>query len=69
MIRIRKQDGTTLDIPDGVFVEVCDLEGKIAQVSYMDEDGGMHVIKQTDPEARDYSRLFQGIEFVPIVPL
>ncbi len=69
MIRLRKENGETLELPGFAFVEVCDTEGDVAQVSYMDDVGRTHVFKKGDPEQLEYSRLFPNVKFVPIVEL
>ncbi len=67
MIRLRRKDGTTLELPDMAFVEICDLEGNVAQVSYQDNEGGMHVVNGNDPEAEQYKRMFPDVVFSKIV--
>lgn len=69
MIRIRRVDGKTLEIPDAGFVEICDLEGNVAKVTYADDQGQMHEITSSDPEATQYRQLFPDVKFVELVSL
>jgi hypothetical protein len=69
MIRLRRKDGSVLDMPDQVFIEMTDLDGGVAIVFYTDAEGKMHVVKKADPEAEHYRRLYPDVKFVDIVHL
>lgn len=60
MIRIRTEDGQLLDIPPtGKFVEITDLEGNLAAVSYVGVDGSVHLYTLEDPQFDKYCRLMK----------
>lgn len=69
MIRIRSIDGSvrTLDQTQR-FVEICDLDGKVARLLYVDDTGAIHLCDANDDVAKNYARIFQ-VKFCPIVPL
>lgn len=69
MIRLRRKDGTVLELKDFAFVEVCDTEGAIAQLIYPDQNGAVHVVSPSDPEAENFRRLFPGVQFTKIIDL
>lgn len=69
MIRLRRKDGTVLDMPDLVFLEITDLDGAVALVFYTDAEGRMHMVKKSDPEAEHYQRLYPEVKFVDLVHL
>jgi len=67
MLRIRTPDGETivLDGDPSAFVEICDVEGDIAQLVYRDSSGIIHIVSADDPEAANYARLFD-VKFVKL---
>jgi hypothetical protein len=64
MLRLRKTDGSTIDLNEGFrFVEVCDKDGKVAHVVYMDNSQQIISFNNTDQIHRDrYEKLF-GVQF------
>jgi len=69
MIRLRNKQGKVTEIPAAHFVEVCDEEGNVAQLTYQDVSGGVHVIREGDPETEQYCRMFPDVKFVPIIEI
>ena len=71
MLRVRKSDGTVSVVEKGTFVELCDLEGNVAQISFVAPDGGIRVLNSRDPEAQRYQALFSkcGVKLCPITQL
>ena len=69
MLRLRKSNGETLDIPDGLFVEICSVDGQVAKVIYKDGNGHIHEIEASDPEATQYTKLFPQVEFATVISL
>ena len=59
MLRIRNADGSTQIIEKGQFVELCDLDGRVAQVSFITPDGSIRVISSREPDAQRYQAMFQ----------
>lgn len=62
ILRIRKTDGTVQVVPRGIFVEVCDEDGKVACVVYQTSKG---VIRVITPEDRNEVQQYKGIFKVP----
>lgn len=71
MLRLRKADGQTIEVEKGLFVELCDLDGNVAQVSFILPDGSIRVIDAKDKDAARYVEAFKGvsIKFCPITAL
>lgn len=69
MIRLRRHDGSTLELPDMAFLEVTDLDGAVALLFYTDADGKVHMVKKSDPEAENYQRLYPDVKFVDLIHL
>jgi len=66
MIRMRKTDGTTTVLRDEFkFVEICDKEGRVAELIVDNGDGSLKKINGPDEEAERYKSLF-GVEFCPV---
>lgn len=67
MLRLRHPDGTTVEIPGDptTFVEICDTNGDIAKLIYIDDNNTINVVTCDDPEADQYARLYD-VMFVPI---
>ena len=68
MLRIRDTKGNVKLIPVGEFVEILttDIPPLVAQVSYLDANGLLHVVTQRDTaEAARYAKMF-GVKFAPI---
>lgn len=60
VLRIRKIDGATIDVPKGVFVELCDEDGKIGAVVYQTSKGVIRVITPDDiNEVQQYKGIFK----------
>jgi hypothetical protein len=69
MIRLRNTDGTTIELPDsGRFVEITDVVGDVAVVLYQDDDGIVHAVRASDPEAARYTRMFH-VKWCDMSPL
>ncbi len=68
MIRLRKKDKSSIEVPKGVFVEICDTEGKVGRLLYTDGAGRIQVVEAGDAQAKAYADLM-GIEFCPVIPL
>lgn len=69
MIRVRQPDGSVIEAPPGSFVEICDQEGSIAVLSYIDTSFIIRSVRASDKAVADrYSKLF-GVKFVNLVPL
>lgn len=70
MLRLRRADGTTLEIEGqpSPFVEICDQEGDVAQLIYTDSSGVIRVVTADDPEASNYARLYD-VKFVKILSI
>ena len=66
MLRIRATDGKLVDIDTTYrFVELCDLEGRVAKLFYTDSMGVVHESDANSPEALRYQKAFK-VEFVPV---
>lgn len=44
------------------FVEICDLDGNIGAVVFMDDKGTVRLVGPSDPEAARYAKIF-GVKF------
>jgi len=71
MIRIRSVNGDIEEIvEEGRFVELCDLEGKVAMVFFLNESGFIQTIKSGEVNKMiRYHNAFKDVEWVPIVDL
>jgi hypothetical protein len=69
MIRLRKSDGEIMEIPAGLFVEICSLDGLVAKLTFQDDNGHIQEVKAGDPEAEHYTRLFPSVKFAKIIEL
>lgn len=67
MIRLRRKDGSVMDMPDMTFLEITDLEGAVALVFYTDAEGKVHMVKKSDPEAENYRGIYPEVRFVDVV--
>lgn len=63
ILRIRKTDGTTQDVQKGVFVEVCDEDGKIGAVVYQTSNGTIRVITPEDEKDVDHYKGIFNVHF------
>ena len=67
MIRIRKADGSVIEVPrDGHFVElVSDADGSVGSVVYSIQPGVISRIIPGSEDARRYAQMFakQGVKF------
>ncbi len=66
MIRIRHTENsdvvaTELSKPYR-FVEICDLDGNIGALVFMDDRGTVRLVGPEDPDARRYERMY-GVKF------
>lgn len=65
MLRIRDINGQAQEIQDQFrFIELCDLEGRVAILFYRDDAGVIHTVRHGDPQATKYAATM-GIEFCP----
>jgi len=66
MLRIRhveNKDVVTRELSAAYrFVEICDLDGNIGAVVFMDDKGTIRLVKPEDPDARRYAKLY-GVTF------
>jgi len=69
MIRIRKTDGSTTIVPDGMFVEVTAETGEVAMVFFQASPGVVIQIKPGTVDAHRYEQMFAklGVKFNRIV--
>lgn len=67
MLRIRKRDGSVVEIPEGDFVEICDTAQNIALVFIAGKEV-ITTVAPGSPEAQQYSRMF-GVQFSRLVRL
>lgn len=66
MIRLRTTRGQVVAPPDDTrFIELCDMDGAVAQVFYRDAQGVYRVISAGSPEAERYARLM-NVNFIPV---
>lgn len=69
MIRIRSSDGHAKVVDESYhFVEICDMDGRVARVLYFDSYGVLHDVEAGSPEAERYSRAFKT-DFIPLKTL
>ena len=72
MIRLRHNNGTVTEVHETHFVEICDLEGRVAAVAYLDPAGVTHV-NQADstgmPMLRKYAETFKDVQLAPVIGL
>lgn len=69
MIRIREADGRVMVVDESYrFVEICDMDGRVARVLYFDAYGVLHDVEAGSPEAERYRRAFKT-DFIPVKPL
>lgn len=67
MLRIRTSTGQLQEIDQSYrFVEICDLDGKVAKVFYLDNMGTLHEIDGSSAEAARYSKVFKSVEFTKV---
>lgn len=66
MIRIRhreNKDVVTQELTQAYrFVEICDLDGNVGAVVFMDDKGTIRLIGPDDPDATRYAGLY-GVKF------
>jgi len=61
MIRLRRTDGSTVELTDAFrFVEICDPDGRIAHVTYADDGGVVHTVTPASRDAARYEAMFAG---------
>ena len=66
MIRMRKTDGTSVALVDEFkFVEICDMDGNVAELLIDQGDGSIEQITAGSPEASRYEDLF-GVKFCEV---
>jgi hypothetical protein len=67
MLWIRNKGGVATPLPeDAAFLEMRDLQGNVAAVFFIANDGGVHMVKGTDHQAARYAKLF-NVKFVDLV--
>jgi len=60
MIRHRTLKGQVIPLPAEVkFVEITDLEGRLAAVTYLGNDGSIHLYTADDVEFAKYCKLMK----------
>lgn len=64
-LQIRSTDGKVTPMPAHRFIEVCDVEGRIAVLVYQDDHGAIHLLQQGDPAAARYAGMF-NVKFSPV---
>lgn len=66
MIRIRhteNRDVLSTELAQAYrFVEICDLDGNIGALVFMDDRGTIRLVGPDDPEARRYEKMY-GVKF------
>lgn len=65
MLRIRTHKNEVTPVVDGRFVEITDLQGRVAAIFFATETGEIKQIEAGDPEAERYAKLF-GVELCPV---
>lgn len=66
MIRLRTTRGDILPVSEtSRFVELCDLDGRVAKVFYRDERGVINEVTAGSPEAERYARMMR-VTFIPL---
>lgn len=69
MLRLRKTDGVSVCLQDDFkFLEICDTQGRVAELFIDREDGSIQQLSAGSPEARRYAELF-GVEFCEVKEL
>jgi hypothetical protein len=69
MLRLRDTSGAVHELPDSVrFVELCDMQGAVARVFYIDDTGIHKVLDSSSKEAQRYAQLMR-VNFIPIQSL
>ena len=68
MIRLRKADGTVTPVDQSTFVEIVDMDNKVAMVVFQTPDGVIHTLNRRSPDAARYASMF-NLEFCPAVEL
>ena len=64
MLRLRDTKGVAHQVPDQVrFVELCDMDGVVARVFYVDDLGVHKILEPGTKEAQRYSQLM-GAKFL-----
>lgn len=65
MIRIRNNDGTTVELPKGRFVEIVSENDEVALVFYQAQPNMVMQIQPGGIDAQRYENLFkeQGVKF------
>lgn len=71
MIRLRETRGKTAELQESFqFVEVCDLDGNIAMLIFMDSAGAAQVVRATDTKkVANYCTMYPDAKFCPIIEL
>jgi len=66
MLRLRDTAGKSIELPDTIrFVELCDMQGSVARVFYIDDTGVHKVLDTGSKEAQRYAQLM-NVKFIPI---
>ncbi len=64
MLRLRDINGNGHQLPESVrFVELCDMQGAVARVFYVDDLGVHRILEPGTKEAQRYSQLMK-IQFL-----
>lgn len=68
MIRLRDTRGLARELPADVrFVEICDLEGRVAKLLFRDDSGAIRGVEAGSTEAQRYARMM-SVQFIPVTP-
>lgn len=70
MIRVRTIGKEIIELPPGAhFLELTDLEGNLAAVSYVGNDGSVHFYQSGDPEFLEYARMMNIEKVVKVLDI
>ena len=60
MLRLRDTAGAAHELPDSVrFVELCDMQGAVARVFYVDDLGVHRILEPGTVDAQRYAKLMK----------
>lgn len=66
MLRLRTTTGALVPLPkESHFIEICDLDGKLARVVYEDATGRIRDIDSSHPDFARYAGMMK-VETVPL---
>jgi hypothetical protein len=69
MIFLRDTKGKRVPLSESIrFVEICDLEGRVAKALILDDQGTIRMIDGTDAESLRYAQTFK-VTFCKLVEL